>query len=338
MKKSLLALAVLGSFAGVASAQTNVTIYGIVDVAIQRVDSDATSAAWQMEDGNGNGFNRNGSRIGFKGSEDLGGGLSAIFTLENGFTSDSGNLGQGGRLFGRQAWVGLQGNFGAVRLGRQYTVTHLANDTIDPFNTGFAGAINRVFNGNGVRTDNTLSYALPNLGGFSGQVNYSLGEVAGDNSANRSVGLGLGYANGPINVQFAYHDANGAPAAGAAAATSDTKTAFLGGIYNFGVAKLHAAYQSNEVETLAGARTSDDNNWMLGVSAPLGVGQVMASFIRRDADVVTAARGDLDQYALGYLHNLSKRTNVYTSYARQNDKAATGVDNNVFQVGLQHRF
>lgn len=335
MKKSLLALAVLGAFAGVASAQTNVTIYGIVDVGIQRVDTDATEAVWQMEDANGAGFNRNGSRIGFKGTEDLGGGLSAIFTLENGFTSDSGTLGQGGRLFGRQAWVGLQGAFGAVKLGRQYTVTHLANDTIDPFNTGMAGAINRVFNGNGTRTDNTLSYSLPNLGGFSGQVNYSLGEVAGDNSASRQVGLGLAYANGPINVQFAYHDANSDPAV---AASVDTKTAMLGGIYNFGVAKLHAGFQANETENLAGALTSDDKNWMLGVSAPIGVGEVRASFVRRDADLVTAARGDLDQYALGYVHNLSKRTNVYTSYARQNDKSVANVDNNVFQVGLQHRF
>jgi len=339
MKKSLLALAVLGSFAGVASAQTNVTIYGIVDVSVQRFDTDATSALWSMEDGsNANGLNKNGSRIGFRGTEDLGGGLSAIFTLENGFSSDSGALGQGGRLFGRQAWVGLQGAFGAVRLGRQYTVTHLANDTIDPFSTGYTGAINRIFNGNGVRTDNTLSYALPNLGGFSGQVNYSLGEVAGDNSANRTAGLGLGYANGPINVQFAYHDANGAPAVGATAATTDVQTAFIGAIYNFGVAKLHAAYQLDETETLAGARVTDDKNWMLGVSAPIGVGQVMASFVRRNADRITATRGDLDQYAIGYVHNLSKRTNVYTSYARQNDKSAAGLDNNAFQVGVQHRF
>src|SRR4051794_24600318 len=115
MKKSLLALAVLGSFAGVAFAQTNVTVYGLVDVAVTRFDSGRPNGdAWSLDGGN---FTRNGSRLGFKGSEDLGGGLSAIFTLENGFEADTGTLSQSGNtltttaaskpLFGRQAWVGL---------------------------------------------------------------------------------------------------------------------------------------------------------------------------------------------------------------------------------------
>lgn len=329
MKKSLLALAVLGAFAGAASAQTNVTIYGLVDAAIERFDDKATDATWRMTDGNDL-RNKNGSRLGFKGSEDLGGGLSAIFTLENGFNVDTGASRADG-LFSRQAFVGLQGGFGAVKFGRQYTPMHIANDTIDPFGTGMAGAINRVFSGAGTRTNNTINYSLSSSAGFSGQLAYTFGEVTGDNSASREIGLGLGYANGPINVQFAYHDANNA------ANTGDTKVALLGGSYNLGVAKLHAAYQTNETEA-AGVTSTDDKNWMLGVSAPVGAGEVRASYVRRNADVATVARGDLDQYGLGYVHNLSKRTNVYTSYARQNDKSTTNNDNNVFQVGLQHKF
>lgn len=333
MKKSLLALAVLGAFAGAASAQTNVTIYGLVDVAVTRSDTNATQPVWSLDGGN---FTKNGSRLGFKGTEDLGGGLSAIFTLENGFAADTGALGQGGRLFGRQAFVGLQGSFGAVKFGRQYTPMHLALDTIDPFGTGMAGNIlglvgdnvnSPMFNNNGTRTDNTINYSL-SAAGLTGQLAYTLGEVAGSQSASRQIGLGLGYANGPINVQFAYHDANNATN------TGDTKTALLGGSYNLGVAKIHAGFQTNKSE--AGALTTvKDRNLMLGVSAPVGAGEVRASFLRSDDRLANA---DTDQYALGYVHNLSKRSNVYTTYGRVNDKSVANVDANVFQVGVQHKF
>lgn len=328
MKKSLLALAVLGAFAGAASAQTNVTVYGIVDAAIERSDFDGQGTTWSLTDGNSN-FNKNGSRLGFKGTEDLGGGLSAFFVLENGFNVDNGQMGQGNRIFGRQAFVGLQGGFGAVKLGRQYTPMFIALDTIDPFNTGFAGNIGNLFSANGVRTDNTINYSL-SAAGFSGQLAYTLGEQTTGASDARQIGLGLGYANGPINVQFAYHDANGTPAAPA-----DTKTALIGGYYDLRVVKVHAGFQSDETE--AGALTTVDNrNWMLGVSAPVGAGYVMASYVRQDDRL--AANADADQFGLGYVHNLSKRTNVYTSYARLNDKSAANTDGNVFNVGVQHKF
>ncbi|MGH8807171.1 MAG: porin, partial [Noviherbaspirillum sp.] len=184
----------MGAFTGAASAQTNVTIYGLVDVAISRFDTSATSATWSLDGGN---FTKNGSRLGFKGSEDLGGGLSAIFTLENGFTADNGQLGQGGRIFGRQAFVGLSGGFGTVKFGRQNTPMHVAIDTIDPFGTGMTGNVENIFNAAGVRMDNTVNYSL-SAAGFTGQFAYGFGEVAGNNSANRVMGLGLGYANGPI--------------------------------------------------------------------------------------------------------------------------------------------
>ncbi|HYD96716.1 MAG TPA: porin [Noviherbaspirillum sp.] len=328
MKKSLLALAVFGAFAGAASAQSNVTIYGIADVAIERFDTNATSAQWSLTDGNTS-FNRNGSRIGFKGTEDLGGGLSAIFTIENGFNIDNGQLGQGGRIFGRQAFVGLQGGFGAVKFGRQYTPMFLALDSVDPFGTGLAGSITNVFNPNGVRTDNTINFSMSAMG-VNGQLAYTLGEQAGSNSLGRQIGLGLGYGNGPVSVQFAYHDANAATVAGA-----DTTTALLGGAFDLGVAKLHAAIQTNKAETPA-ATTGKNRNWMLGASAPVGAGSVVASFLRGDDRLATNA--DVDQYALGYIHNLSKRTNVYTSYARLNAKPAGAVDTSIFNVGVQHRF
>lgn len=325
MKKSLLALAVLGAFAGAASAQTNVTIYGVADVGIQRTDTNVSSATWSLDSGI-----QSGSRLGFKGTEDLGGGLSAIFTLENGYNIDTGTLGQGNRLFGRQAFVGLQGGFGAVKFGRQYTPMFLALDSIDPFGTGLAGdtASGRTFQSNGVRMDNTINYSL-SAAGISGQLAYGLGEVAGDNSANRQIGLGLGYTNGPINVQFAHHDANNATN------TGDLKDTLLGGTFNFGVATAHAAIQ-NEKATLGAATTTKTRHWMVGVSAPVGAGTVMASFIRNDDRLATNV--DADQIALGYSHALSKRTNLYTSYGRFNVKPAGSVDTTLFNVGIRHKF
>ncbi|WP_194722578.1 porin, partial [Noviherbaspirillum malthae] len=133
MKKSLIALAVLGTVAGASFAQTNVTVYGVADAGLARIDNGRVNTT-ALQSGQ-----QSGSRIGFRGTEDLGGGLSAIFTLENGFNIDDGTLGQGGRLFGRQAFVGLQGGFGAVKLGRQYNPIRTAVENIDPFGLGLAG-------------------------------------------------------------------------------------------------------------------------------------------------------------------------------------------------------
>lgn len=339
MKKSLLALAVLGTFAGAASAQTNVTVYGLVDIGVQRTDADNTDAKWALDSGL-----QSGSRLGFKGTEDLGGGLSAIFTLENGFSLDNGNQAQG-RLFGRQAWVGLSGGFGSVKFGRQYTPVYTAAASVDPFSTGLAGDLANTVNAYGFRSDNTANYSLA-AGPFSGQVAYSFGEVAGDNSANRQVGLSFGYANGPVSAVIAYHNQQDATG------TANARTTFLGGTYNFGVAKAHASYADNRGDAQADAivtrlgiggpavafdETFKSRDYMVGVSAPVGAGSVMASFQRKD-DKDSSFEYDL--FAVGYTHDLSKRTNLYTSYGH-GQVSATGmsdVKENKFNVGIRHKF
>lgn len=347
MKKSLFALMVLGSFAGAANAQTNVSIYGIVDAGIvYDKNISAGDKTWRLQSGL-----QSGSRLGFKGTEDLGGGLSAIFTLENGFNVDDGTLGQGGRIFGRQAWVGLSGGFGAVKLGRQQTPLYHALLAVDPFAINLAGNAQAVF-GSGLylvdpflRTDNTINYSTPNFSGFTGQVSYGFGEAAGDNSTRRQAAMGVSYANGPINVQFAYHDANTAtlPAAAAAlgAGTADLRTAFIGGTFDFGIAKAHLAFADTEVDAAATSR--DNRNWLVGVSARVGTGTVLASYIRND--VKDIAEGESDQYAIGYTQPLSTRTNVYTSYGHtKNDSAvrlnafANGQNGRQFNVGIRHQF
>lgn len=329
MKKSFLALAVLGAFAGAANAQTNVSIYGIVDAGLVREFGTGPSTL-KLTSGV-----RNGSRLGFKGTEDLGGGLSAVFQLENGFNTDTGTMGQGGLLFGRQAYVGLSSkSAGTVTFGRQYAPIFLSQDSIDPFGTGLAGALTNVM-GTAVRVNNAIKYSSMNVAGFSADVMYGLGEVAGNTSASRTIGLGLNYANGPVAVTLAHNNANNATD------TNKTKLTLLGGTYDLGVAKLHAGFQSEKDDAALDAR-----DWLLGASAPVGAGSVMASYIRRNDR--TAANNDADQIALGYVYNLSKRTNLYTSIARiKNDNAAAftvgnategGSTNKAFNVGVQHRF
>lgn len=338
MKKSLLALAVFGAFAGVASAQTNVTIYGLVDAGITRETGGAAGDVWKLAPGV-----KNGNRLGFKGSEDLGGGLKANFQLENGFTSDDGKLGQGGRIFGRQAWVGLSGNFGAVGFGRQYTPFFVALDSVDPFGTGLTGATTNVMAASSVRTDNSISYSTPAMGGFSANALYGLGEVAGNTSANRTVDLSVGYANGPVSAVLAYDNVNNATN------TSTSKLWLLGGTYNFGPATLHAAYETEKNDVPA----SDFRDWMIGVSAPVGSGTVMASYIKKD-DRTAAGTAGAKQYAVGYTYPLSKRTTLYTSYGHINNDSgsllavgdasvggsapAAGRSSSAISFGMQHKF
>jgi predicted porin len=336
MKKSLLALAVLGTFAGAAFAQTNVTIYGIADAAISRSDNGVAKST-NVDSGG-----QSGSRLGFKGTEDLGGGLSAIFTLENGYSIDTGTLGQSGRLFGRQAFVGLNGGFGAIKLGRQYNPIRPALESIDPFGFGLAGNISNVFNAYGERADNTINYSTPAIGGFSGQIAYSLGEVAGSTSTGRQLGMSAGYANGPLSAVLAYHNQN--LVTGTTVDNGNAKTTLLGGTYDFGVMKAHAGYAWNKGDAATGVANVDSRDMMIGATVPVGAaGAVLASYIRRSDKL---ASNDSNQVAVGYTYNLSKRTNLYTSYARIKNEgtanlggaAARGTDPSLFNVGIRHKF
>ena len=177
MKKVLFTLLALGAASGGALAQSSVTMYGVADAGLV-FDKDAA----------GDRLNRvasgvaSGSRIGFKGKEDLGGGLAATFVLESGFNIDTGTSGQGGRLFGRQAYVGLTGSAGAVTLGRQYSPYYLAlRDVADPFVIGLAGTASNIMATN-YRVDNMVQYTTPTWSKLSADLAYGFGEVAGDNA------------------------------------------------------------------------------------------------------------------------------------------------------------
>jgi len=358
MKKSLLALAVLGAFAGAASAQSSVTIYGIADVGFTSVDQGAPAGRV-----NGiNSGNQSASRIGFKGTEDLGGGLAANFQLEATIAADTGAAFQAGTGnsggFNRIATVGLSGAFGKVDLGRQTSAIKDAYDQIDPFGDGGSiGAISNIFfngtlNSDLGRISNSVKYSTNSYSGFKATAAYGFGEQTGDTGANSNYGIGLGYANGPLNVQFAYHHQDASTQASTAfdpVQTGESKLAFIGATYNFGAFKLHGAYADTKIEgglnTLAPTETKYRNG-LVGVSLPLGPGSLFASYSINDNR--TTNNADAKKAAVMYSYDLSKRTNLYTGYSRtSNDNgsriglattAPLGESASVFTVGVRHKF
>jgi predicted porin len=338
MKKSLVAVAVLAACAGHASAQSNVTLYGVVDLGLERTSLSPGASTVRLSSGI-----QSGSRWGLKGTEDLGGGLSAAFQLESGFDASTGQAGQGGRAFGRQAWVGLNGGFGSLKLGRQYTPIFNALDTIDPFGTGITGdgsGISAVFRGYGVRMDNAVNYSTPNMGGFSAEAAYGFGEVPGSTSTGSQYGIAGTYAGGPLTVVAAYHNQ------GQATGNIDTgrdRTLLIGATYDLKPVVLHAAYAANRDHDAAGTTTGDSRDYMLGVSAPVGATTVMASYVHHADKLLGNANANYWQ--LGATYALSKRTNFYTSYSIiRNDalgstgSGAAGVDISWLNVGIRHKF
>jgi predicted porin len=335
MKKSLLLLAVLGAVTGAASAQTSITIYGLVDAGYVYEGGGPNGTVHKLTSGV-----QNGSRLGFKGNEDLGGGLSAKFLLESGFNIDTGTMGQAnpsapnGLLWGRQAYVGLGSNWGNVLFGRQFTPHYTALDQIDPFGSGLAGNIDNLFPVL-IRMNNTVKYTSPEWIGFTGEAAYGFGEVPGDNTANRTMGASIGYANGPALAKVAYHRIDNATG------TDFSNTWLVGGKWDFGVAAAHAAYQLDK-----GVGEIDNRDWMVGVTVPIGPGKILASYAmhddRRDLD------RDAQQWAIGYSHAVSKRTNFYTSFAKiinSNGAAFTvgnatdpGTGDKAFNIGIRHIF
>ena len=328
MKKSIpvLALAFLGVFSGVARAQSSVTVYGILDAAVSHDNNGGPAGSVTSLDSGV----QSGSRLGFKGTEDLGGGLKTNFVLEMGMNVDTGTSGQGA-AFGRQAFVGLAGDFGVVNFGRQKAVTYDIMDDLDPFNIGLAGDAGRLFQTTN-RRNNAITYFTPNLNGFTGSLQYGFGEVAGNTAASRLVGASGSYAAGPFLASLAYEKVNDA------SGNDSARKTLVGATYNFGVAKAHAAYEANK-----GTGALDTRVWLLGVSVPVGAGAILADYTRVTDQA--RANANANQIAVGYTYNLSKRTNLYTSFSRTaNDDlvaynaGAIGATDKLIDFGIRHKF
>jgi predicted porin len=353
---------IIGGFAAQAQAQSNVTIYGLVDVGVVSERGGSAGSVTKVTSGVGSQ-----SRLGFRGNEDLGNGLSAIFQLETGFKADDGTLDSTNTIFNRQAFVGLKSkDAGTLTLGRQYTMLYNAMSQVaDPFGAGYAGSIKNLFPAAGAntRTSNAIVYATPSYEGFSAEGLYSLGEQAGSTTAGRQFGFGLLYGQGPLNARLVYNNRNNDTAAVGAtpAKLQDTGRNTLFAInYDFQVVKAYFAYGADKGVnsaalpvanaygyTVAPKASLDSNDLLIGVQVPVAPnGTIMASYIRKNDKTVN--NQDADQWAIGYLHSLSKRTGVYVAYAKIKNKNGAGytVGNNneagsgdkAFNAGVRHAF
>ncbi|MBO9515689.1 MAG: porin [Variovorax sp.] len=400
MKKSLVALAALATV-GAASAQSSVTLFGVLDAAISSYSNKAEDKNFASF-ANPTYVNRGSvtssrtaltssghtsSRIGFRGTEDLGGGLAASFWLEASLGNDDGTAGAGfnklssadasNQFFNRRSTVSLSGAFGEVRLGRDYTPVFWNDTVFDPFGTNGVGAnlVNTATKTFGqptpdyyTRTNNSVGYFLPpNLGGFYGQVMYSFNEkdsfdpaTATPNAVNNSrqgryIGGRFGYANGPLDVAAAY----GTTIVGDQfyrGVTNNLNAWNLGGSYDFGVVKLFAEYSQSKID-VANDNPLDNANplyyaaepsvkgWLLGATVPVGPGLIRVAYsaVKYDLDAqptllnpgaaynpltnpfLSVADPKANKFAIGYVHNLSKRTALYATVARISNKDGAGL-------------
>jgi len=403
MKKTLLAAALTVGFFGVAQAETSVTLYGILDggIGYQQIKGNtsrmetrtgATDAKY-TKTGLINGI-QSGNRWGLKGAEDLGDGLRAVFQLESGFDLGTGNSAQGGRLFGRQATLGLASDaWGQLDLGRQTNIGSKYFGAIDPFSLGFAQAnMGAAFTAvNTVRMDNMVMYQTPNFSGFQFGVGYSFNVDGGqawkqsgsDDTNKRAITTGLRYANGPLAVALSYDQFK---VKATPSTTSTVGTVVVGGVtypvtsttagtasdttvrawnigaaYDFEVVKAHLAFGQTrnglfvgndyggntafKTPTFAGAEGLKVNSYMVGLSAPIGNGKILASWTMADptsapdASPVGAEWKKQQTYSLGYTYGLSKRTNVYAigSYAK-NAYFLPDAKSTLIGLGLRHQF
>src|SRR5690606_7529602 len=376
MKKTLLAAALATSFgfaAGAANAETSVTLYGIVDggIGYQQLKGTYIDATGTPVDYNGkrtgmiNGIN-SANRWGLKGTEDLGDGLQAVFVLESGFdlgTGVSGQaLGNSNRMFGRQATIGLQSDaWGRLDLGRQTNIaTKYFANVASPFGVDFGqAAAGSTFNSAAsLRYDNMIMYQTPSYSGYQFGVGYSFNasgaqglKADGEDPNTSAWTTGLRYDHGPIGVAATYDQFEASDLA--TDPGLKVKSWNVGASYDFSVVKLHAGFGQTrngwfqsiafgDLDSAGSLMTADGmrvNSYTAGVSAPVGPGEVMASWGMADPRGTAGDDEKQHNYSLGYTYALSKRTNVYAigSYADhvafQSDAKSTLVG-----VGLRHQF
>jgi len=312
MKKIAL-VAALAAVAAPAFAQSSVTLWGRINTTVesQKVGSQDRKVVVQ----------NNSSRLGFKGTEELGGGLKASFSLEHGLNSDNGALSGGGTQFwNRASWVQLEGAFGGVRLGKWFPGSYFATaDYVSMHNHDTGTSADNLY-GTRFTTNNKVSYFTPNVSGFTAEAGVAAGEGAGP----RAWDLAVNYDMGPLHAGFGYEK------------VGNYKQYAVRGLYELGAFTFGGYYQREEV---TGFKTRDVGR----LAAMYAVGQgefhlnVGGSKAGGDGDF---RFGGAKQYTLGYNHNLSKRTKVYGFYTKTdyNGSNVQTKDFNSLAVGVRHNF
>lgn len=308
MKKTFLALAVLGPFAGLAVAQSNVTVYGKVDLGFAKpLGTEAKGLA-----------DAGGSRLGFRGVEDLGNGMSALFGFEHRFDPDTGAANKAATFWQGYSTVGLKGAFGSVNIGRQYVPAFsLIQNQIDPFGGDTVGQLRDVGMRPGgitkVRVAGSVRYDF-SANGFN--VAASLAEGDKNGGPDKPFSIAGNYAAGPLFAGIGYED----PA-------SDTDKLISAGVrYNFGFATLSAGASSGTTAADTKAR-----GYMIGADVPIGAGNLYTGFAQQKVDGATTSR----KFGLGYHYKLSKRTKLYADFG--ND-SKLGSNKSGYDLGIQHNF
>jgi predicted porin len=351
MKKSLLALAALAAFASAASAQSSVTLYGRVDLSVGK-DSGVNDSKYLK--------NGSGSRLGLRGSEDLGGGLSAIFNIEHRFDADTGNS-SAARFWHGRSFVGLKGGFGEVVFGREYTTAFLGSQLIaDPWgwdtvaastagasanltglggpNLAYGGTVG-ITGGGGiakVRNDSSITYKI-GAGGFRFAAQIAEATDTLNTFKAKPVNFSLGYAGGPLMVALGY-ERTGNEGVSATSLTGDDiteKLMTLNGTYDFGAFKLGGFYGKGD----SFATGASHKSVMLTGTAPIGAGEFRAAYGTLKADDQKVNR----MFALGYHYSLSKRTTVYVDMVNNSNTLAKDLGINTgsstgYDVGIKHNF
>lgn len=313
MKKSLLALAALTAFAGVASAQSSVTLYGRVDLSVNKpIGTDAKNLS-----------NGSGSRLGLRGTEDLGGGLSALFNIEHRFNADTGADSTGNvRFWNGRSLVGLRGGFGQVVFGREYTTSFLGTQLwADPWGWDTIAAQNGITGLGGiakVRNDSSVTYNIA-AGGFSFGIQTAEATDAINTFASKPLNFNVGYAGGPLRASFGYEKTGREGAA-------DEKMWSAAVSYDLGFMKPGFYYGRGDA--LNGA---EHKGWMITATAPLGAGEFRASYGNLKANDTSVSK----RLALGYHYSMSKRTTLYVDFA--NDSEAAN-NKSGYDVGIKHNF
>jgi predicted porin len=382
MKKLLIASAALAMVAGSAQAQSSVTVYGLIDAgyATSNIDHGAGAVTDQkmvggIDSGNGTG-SLSGSRLGFRGTEDLGGGLKANFVLETAIKYSTGeaattspnnttSLSPNASMFGntRQAFAGLSGNFGEIRIGTMHSLAKDMTEAIDP-NAGIA--MIGVFQQSGLqatRPANTITYTTPVMNGFSAAAQYVEGETttnAATPKDNYAQSYALRYRAGALDLVGSTETRKNASYAAAgrelvalssgSVLTFDTALATVidkvkhdavGASYTVAGVKLAALQTKLKMSDVTAADNVEISSTLLGATFNVGKVKVTASYSTGDIERANTKTYDLDGYQFVAQYDLSKRTNVYAAITEakyDSPSANSDVKINQMAVGMRHSF
>ena len=334
-----LAIAALAAVSAPALAQSSVTLFGVIDLAARSVDNGAAQKQLAAS-------GLNSSRLGFRGTEDLGGGLKANFWIEGAINGDTGtgNAAGGGQDWQRRTTIGLQGGFGEVRLGRQKNPTGLNWEQLDPFGDTGMGSSSRLQQSTGLiptggvyasfpRSSNSISYDTPGTTGFFGTAFVAAGEGA---LGNKYIGGRVGYRAGPLLAVVAYGETQ-------VTGSIDAEMLNFGATYDFKVVKVFGMYSTTDV----GA--AEQKNYLLGVSAPFGPVTLRASYNKMEGGGSISNRS-AQHATVGGDYALSRRTAVYANFSKISNSGPAaftvaagstlvpGNGSSGYEVGLRHSF